>query len=267
MRNGMTLTGIRALVLDMDGVLWRGNEALPGLVAFFDWLKTSGKKFVLASNNSTYFPEDYLLKLETMGVTGVLPSQILTSATATASYLLAHYPVGTRVFVVGMDGLRRVLTNAGFTLVDERVEIVVVGGDFEFTYAKAKQATLLIRGGAAFIGTNPDVTFPTPEGLVPGAGSIIAMITAATGKTPLLMGKPEPALFEAALRVLDELPEHTLMVGDRLDTDIFGAYRAGLRTALMLTGVSHPDDLADSPIQPDAVFETLDTLRLTLNKS
>ncbi len=256
----MSLKSIRAVISDMDGVLWEGNQPLPGIQALFAFLREQPLPFALATNNSTNSPANYVQKLAKMGVPDVPESSIITSSIATALYLQTRYPAGTRLYMVGMAGLREQLEKAGFVLADHDVQAVVSGGDFEFTYEKAKRATLLIRAGADFIGTNPDVTFPTPEGLVPGAGSILAMLEAATEQKPLVVGKPEPAMFEAALRILQTLPEETLMIGDRLDTDIAGAHHAGLQTALVLTGITQRDDLPDSPVQPDFVFETLEEL-------
>jgi 4-nitrophenyl phosphatase len=138
--------------------------------------------------------------------------------------------------------------------------IVVAGLDFKLNYDKLKRASLLIRGGAVFIGTNDDATFPMPEGLAPGAGSILALLRTSSGCEPLLMGKPNPPMFEAALRLLGTKPERTLMIGDRLDTDIAGAKRAGMRTALVLTGVSNQADVEDAADAPDAVFAGLPEL-------
>jgi 4-nitrophenyl phosphatase len=256
----MTLQHIRAVISDMDGVLWEGNQPLPGIQTLFAFLRERQLPFALATNNSTNSPANYVLKLAKMGVPDIPETSIITSSIATALYLQTRYPAGTRLYMVGMAGLREQLEKAGFVLADHDVQAVVSGGDFEFTYDKAKRATLLIRAGADFIGTNPDVTFPTPEGLVPGAGSILAMLEAATEKKPLVIGKPEPAMFEAALRILQTLPEETLMIGDRLDTDIAGAHHAGLQTALVLTGITQRDELPNSPVQPDFVFDTLEDL-------
>lgn len=256
----MSLKHIRAVISDIDGVLWEGSQPLPGIQSLFTFLRDRQIPFALATNNSTNSPANYVQKLAKLGVPDIPEQSIVTSSSATALYLQTRYPAGTRLYMVGMAGLREQLEKAGFVLADEDVQAVVAGGDFEFTYEKAKRATLLIRAGADFIGTNPDVTFPTPEGLVPGAGSILAMIEAAAGKKPLVVGKPEPAMFEAALRILQTLPEETLMIGDRLDTDIAGAHHAGLQTALVLTGITQREDLPNSDTQPDFVFDTLDDL-------
>ncbi|MCL4248683.1 MAG: HAD-IIA family hydrolase [Anaerolineae bacterium] len=256
----MTLANISGVVMDMDGVLWRGDVLLPGVHEWFSLLQTRAIPFALATNNSTKTPNDYVDKLARFGIGGVELHQIVTSSTTTVDYLRKHYPAGTTVFVVGGDGLRTLLVDAGFQLTDN-AQLVVAGLDPQLTYAKLKQATLLIRAGAEFIGTNDDRTFPTAEGLAPGAGSVLAAIQTATDQIPRTMGKPNAPMFEAALAILGTAPEQTLMIGDRLETDIAGAQRLGYRTALVLTGVATADDVAHGHIQPDAVYADLNTLR------
>jgi 4-nitrophenyl phosphatase len=254
------LSAIRAVLLDMDGVLWRGDQGLPGLGQLFAWLHTQSIPYALVTNNSSQHPEQYLAKLAGLGIHNVALERIMTSGAAAARYLQTHYPAGTRVHVVGMSGLRRLITEAGFTVVDDDARVVVSGIDREWTYAKAMVAMRLLRAGAEFIGTNGDATFPVPDGLAPGAGSILAMLSTASGKTPILMGKPEPAMFEAALHVVGQPANATLMVGDRLDTDIAGARALGLVTALLLSGVSQREDAAHSPTPPDYIFDDLPAL-------
>lgn len=256
----MDFHDIRGVVMDMDGVLWRGDQQLPGVEAFCQFLTQRGIPFVLASNNSSRSPADYVTKLAKMGVEGIVEQQIVTSGTTTVDYLLTHYAPGTAVHVLGGDGLKRIISAAGFTLRDHDVQVVVVGIDFDLTYEKLKRAALLIRAGADFIGTNDDVTFPAPEGLVPGAGSLIAALKTATDRQPLIMGKPGAPMFEASLRVMGTQPAQTLMIGDRLNTDIAGAQAVGLKTALVLTGVTAPGDLEHSATQPDTVYEDLPAL-------
>jgi len=258
----MKFNQISGVVLDMDGVLWRGDQALPGFHDAFAWFDEQAIPYALLTNNSGKTPAQYVAKFAAMGVLDMLPERILTSATATASYLSAHYPAGTRVYVVGMDGIRAALEEAGFDVVgaDGAAEVVVVGIDFEFTYAKLKHAALLIRGGADFIGTNGDKTFPSTEGLIPGAGSLLAMLETAAGVSPLVIGKPGLPMFEAALRVTGTPAAKTLMVGDRLDTDISGAQAAGMQTALLLSGVATPEDMATGEVWADVAFETLEAL-------
>ncbi len=251
---------IEALICDMDGVLWRGSMALPGLTELFDFFRASKIKFALATNNSRNTPADYVKKLADMGVAGVEPQHIVTSGTATVSYMKTRFPPGTSLYVIGGDGLKRMLSAAGFSLVEAGAEVVVCGIDFDFTYEKARTATLLIRAGAQFIGTNPDSSFPSPAGLVPGAGSLLAMIAAASGTSPTVIGKPERGMFDAALKQLGTRPQATLMVGDRINTDIMGAQALGIKTALVMTGVETEESLQSSEAQPDAVFRGLPEL-------
>lgn len=245
----------------MDGVLWRGNEALPGLIELFDFCKQNELPFILATNNSRKTQSDYVHKLAHLGVDGIQQHHIITSGTATADYLQMNYPAGTRLYVVGGDGLKQILAQAGFDLIEEgQAELVVVGIDFDMTYNRMRNAALQIRAGARFIGTNPDASFPSPSGLVPGAGSFLALLQTATDVKPLVIGKPEAAMFESALRMLGTQPHETLMLGDRIGTDITGAQAMGIRTALLLTGVETQETLANSPIQPDMVFDGLPEL-------
>jgi 4-nitrophenyl phosphatase len=241
-------------------VLWRGDEPLPGLVPFFEMLRSKNLLFALATNNSSKSPADYIGKLERMGVAGITIRQIITSGTVTMSYLQENFPPGSPLHVLGGDGLRRVITEAGFALGDEGVSAVVVGLDPQLTYEKLRRAALLIRAGAAFIATNADATIPSPDGLAPGAGSIVAALRTATDCEPLVIGKPGRPMFEAAVRLLGTSAEQTLMIGDRLATDILGAAQAGLRTALVLTGVSTRAEAAASPVQPDGIYNDLPAL-------
>lgn len=251
---------IKAIISDMDGVLWRGSQALPGMTQLFDLLFERELDFVLATNNSSRTQQDYVDKLASMGVSGLQPRHIVTSGTATVSALQRRYPADTPMHVLGGAGLKRMMTDAGFKLVDAGAEVVVCGVDFDLTYEKARTATLLIRAGARFIGTNPDPSFPAPEGLVPGAGSIIALIEAATGQSPTIIGKPERGMFDAALRQLEACPEETLMIGDRIGTDIAGAQALGIKTALVMTGVETEATLRESEVQPDMLFAGLPEL-------
>jgi len=257
----MIFSEIDAIIMDMDGVLWTGDLALPGLIPFFEMLRGRGIPFALATNNSGKSPATYVEKLAKSGVSGVRDEQIVTSGTATASYLQTRYPHGTPVHILGGDGLRQVMVEAGFTLADAGARAVVVGLDPQLTYDKLKRAALLIRGGADFIATNQDMTIPSSEGLAPGAGSLVAALRAATDCEPgVTIGKPGAPMFEAALRLLGARPEHTLMLGDRLNTDIEGAARLGLRTALVLTGVSTRAEAEAASRPPDGVYDNLLTL-------
>jgi 4-nitrophenyl phosphatase len=249
-----TLCSLQHLIIDMDGVLYRGDEAISGSVDLIDFMRGQGIDFVLATNNATRTPQQFVDKLAGMGVE-VHPDEVLTSALATAGYLTGIAPSGTRVFVVGMDGLRTALGEAGFVLVEEGAEFVVVGMDFTACYERLAQATFQIRAGAAFIGTNPDRTFPSERGIMPGAGSLLAFLEAATGVRPKVIGKPEAAMVEQALARMRARAATTAMLGDRLETDILAGQRAGMRTILVLSGVTDRALLAASEIQPDLVFK------------
>jgi 4-nitrophenyl phosphatase len=262
MPENLNLNDIQALIIDMDGVLWRGSEPLPGLTDFFDFLDQRSVPFTLATNNSTKTPHQYLEKLTSFGVT-LEPHQILTSSLATAAYLKREHEPGTKAYIVGQEGLHQALQEAGFTVLEnasQTADIVVAGAHFSLTYDNLKYATLLIRRGAQFFGTNGDLTFPTEEGLLPGAGSVLAAIEAATGVKPRVIGKPEPLMFDIAVERMGARPEQTAMVGDRLDTDILGGQRAGLKTILLTTGVDSKDSIHQKEIYPDATCGSLNEL-------
>lgn len=250
------------LVADMDGVLWRGDAELPGAADLLRYCQSRDLPFLLATNNASKRPEAYVERLAGMGVS-VPRDAILTSALATAAYLAQRYPERTPVYVVGGPGLAAALDEAGFELLPDagaQAELVVAGIDFDLTYDKLADAALQIRRGARFVGTNGDLTYPAEAGLLPGAGTVLAAIRAATGAEPTVIGKPEPAMFEIALERLATSPERTVMVGDRLDTDILGAQRAGMRTVLVATGVDDAESAADASIVPDLIVDDLPQL-------
>lgn len=231
------MSAIKALVLDMDGVLWRGDHPIGDLPAIMAAIAAKGLAVAYATNNATRTLAQFVDKLGLMGV-NAKPDQIYTSARATARYLAEQHPDGGAVFMIGEVGLQMALEAAGFTISDEQPLAVVVGLDSQVTYAKLRAATLRVRAGAPLIGTNPDRTLPTPEGLVPGAGAIIAAIEAATDTQANIIGKPQGAMLQDAMNDLGVAPEQTLMVGDRLETDIAAGQAVGCRTALLLSGVT-----------------------------
>ena len=257
---------IRALIIDMDGVLWHGTQAIPGLVEFFKTLNDLDIRYILATNNASLTPEQYVTKLANMGVT-VSQKQILTSGMATALYLSERVnPKETRVFVVGEDGATQPLLDLGFTLTglyevdnsdkpeQKGADIVVCGKDETLTWAKLATASLNIRAGASFIGTNADTTLPTEHGITHGNGAILAALEVATGVSPTIIGKPEPIIYQQALGLLGISPDETVALGDRLETDILGAVRTGIRSIMVLTGISSEADLQDSGYQPTWVM-------------
>jgi 4-nitrophenyl phosphatase len=258
----LNFDNIKALAIDMDGVLWRGDMPLPGLSRFFEFLDRRRLPFVLATNNASKTPEQYQAKLARFGV-AITPDHVLTSSLATAAYLRGEFNNGGCVYVLGGEGLRQAMRDAGFTVLEDAsqpAEAVVAGIDFNLTYDKLKYATLLIQRGARFVGSNGDVTFPSEEGLYPGAGSILAAVQAATRVKPVVIGKPEPWMFEIAVQKMGSQVEQTAMIGDRLETDILGGQRSGLKTILVTTGVDNHQSIAQKQIQPDAILSGLDEL-------
>jgi len=226
-----------ALVLDMDGVLWQDNQPLVDLPQVFAVIDRVGWQVVYATNNSTRTPQQYVEKLNAMGVHAA-KEQVLTSSMTVAYLMKKAFPNGGPVFIVGETGLIQAMEESGFYHSDDNVIAVVAGMDRSLTYAKMADASLHIQAGAAFYATNSDLTFPTPQGLLPGAGSVIAMLQAASGKDPLWAGKPEPTMYQMVFDQLGLPPQRVLAVGDRFETDIVGGQRAGCQTALVLSGVT-----------------------------
>jgi 4-nitrophenyl phosphatase len=252
-----TLTDITHLIIDMDGVLYRGDQPLPGLREFFAFLRQKPIPFILATNNSTRTPQEVVDKLARMGAE-VLPTEVLTSGQATARLLASEYQPGTRAHVFGMPSLRKAMVEEGFELADKDVAVVVASMDRDITYEKLKRAALLIRGGARFVATNRDPTYPSEEGLIPGTGSMIAALEAASGVEPMAVGKPEPHMFQLAMAEMGAKPETTATIGDRLDTDILGGQRAGLITMCVLSGSTTRAEA--EAFGPDFVFEDISQL-------
>jgi 4-nitrophenyl phosphatase len=259
-------TDIRALIIDMDGVLWHGDQPAPGLTDFFQTLRDQEIPFILATNNARLTQEQYVMKLANMGVQ-VSRDEILTSSMATALYLSEHTtPSQTRVYVIGEDGAKQPLIERGFTLTglyelnDDKdnpnmgADVVVCGMDRNLSWDKLATATLNIRQGAKFIGTNADTTLPTERGLTHGNGAILAAIEAATGITPTIIGKPEPIIYQQALSLLGIDPAYTVAIGDRLETDILGAVRTGIRSLMVLSGVSTEEDFKAADYRPTWVM-------------
>jgi 4-nitrophenyl phosphatase len=257
------LRAAKGFVLDMDGVLYRGNTLLPGVADFLNALDLRGIPYMLATNNSTATAVQYVAKLAALGIT-VDAEHILTSGMATRDYLLKTMPAGSGIYVVGAPALREQLFDGTpFHPVqygEETPAAVVVGLDVDFSYAKLKAANAAIRAGAMFIATNGDLTLPTEEGLVPGSGSIIAAVAAASGAEPTVIGKPEPVSLHQALDLMNVPPDQAVMIGDRLETDILAGHRAGMLTVMVLTGVSTRDDLATAPALPNLIFNDLPAL-------
>ena len=235
-----TFPNLRGVILDMDGVLWKDTQPIGNLPDLFNKMKKSGLGITLATNNATKTTDEYLEKLHGFGV-DLEPWQIINSSEAAGFLLRERFPQGGLVFVVGEASLKHILSSYGFTIssdLNPDTLAVVAGMDRTLTFEKLRTAALLIRRGALFVGTNPDRTFPTPDGLIPGAGSILAAIETATDTRPIIAGKPASPMFTLAIDRLSLAPEDVLCVGDRLETDIAGGQSVGCKTALVLSGVT-----------------------------
>ena len=254
----LDLSQLRGLILDMDGVIWKKYHPLGDLKAIFERIAEQGRKVILATNNSTQTPAHYLGLLAEFDVE-LDPWQVIGSSQATAHYLSAKHPAGGPVYIVGEVGLHQALAEANFqhSTDEEDVLAVVVGLSLGIDYVTIARAAQLIRGGAAFIGTNPDKTFPTPQGLYPGAGVMLAAVESASGAKPTVIGKPQSGMYQVALERLGTSPTETLVVGDRLETDIAGAQRMGCHTALVLSGVASLTDAQIWSPRPDIIAQDL----------
>lgn len=241
-----------SFLVDLDGVLRRGNQVIKGAQE----LLTIMDDYMIVTNNSTRTSDMYSEELSHIGLS-ISPENIFTSARATALFLKENRDY-TTAWVVGEKGLLQEIRGIGLTITQD-CECVVVGWDRTLTFEKLATACLAIRGGAEFIGTNPDLTYPSEKGIIPGCGSILAFLTACTNVNPLVIGKPNPLIMELALKNLKS--NSCYIVGDRLDTDIQAGINAQLKTILVLTGVETRESLQSSQIKPDFVVENLKDLR------
>jgi len=254
---------IQALILDMDGVIWRSDAPIGDLPSIFHRIAARGLKYVFATNNGSKTPRQYEAKFREFGVT-IEPEQIVTSAICMAHMLAQDFPDRGKVFLVGGDGVREALKQAGFEVLPiehaQEARALVMGIDWEINLQKMNEAALLLRRGVPFYATNPDKTYPTPRGEIPGAGAWISVVTTATGVDPIFAGKPLPYLMELALEQLGTVRDETLVVGDRLETDIVAGQAAGCPTALVLSGISKLDQAKSWEPQIDIIAEDLTTL-------
>lgn len=251
---------VKLLIFDLDGVIYRGNSLLPGARETIETLRKRGKLLAFLTNNSTQTRLQYQRKLSRMGIK-VSVKEIFTSAWGTALFL--REKGFSKALVIGENGLRKELSRAGIKVVsspDEEVDCVVVGLDRRFNYKKLCYAFQAVKKGAMFIATNKDYTFPLEDRIVPGGGSIVASLQWALNMEPLLIGKPSTFLLEMILSFYGVDKSQAVMVGDRLDTDIEMGKRAGMKTILVLTGVTSAEELRGSSLKPDAVIKNLEEI-------
>ncbi len=242
-------------ICDMDGVIYHGNQLLPGVTEFVNWLHAEQKKFLFLTNSSERSPRDLHHKLKRLGL-DVGEDHFYTSALATAAFLASQHPNGT-VYVIGESGLTNALYDAGLTNNDINPDYVVVGESHDYTYERICRAVKLVMKGAKLIGTNPDLTGPVEGGIAPATGALMAPIELATGSKAYYVGKPNPLIMRNALKKLGCRREETVIIGDRMDTDIIAGVESEIETILVLTGVSSENDLKHFAYRPTHILKDL----------
>ncbi|MDT4989410.1 MAG: 5-nucleotidase [Micromonosporaceae bacterium] len=240
---------------DMDGVLVREEHALPGAAEFLARLIERDRRFLVLTNNSIFTPRDLSARLARSGLR-IPEESIWTSALATATFLADQLPHGS-AYVIGEAGMTTALHEIGYTLTDRDPDFVVLGETRTYSFEAITRAIRLIEGGARFIATNPDVTGPSEEGPLPATGSVAALITKATGRDPYFVGKPNPMMLRSALNKIEAHSENTVMVGDRMDTDVVAGIEAGLDTILVLSGSTRRGDIERFPWRPGRVLDSI----------
>ena len=251
----MTEREIHSWLMDMDGVLVREEQAIPGADAFLARLRERGAPFLVLTNNSTYTRRDLAARLQVSGL-DVPEAAIWTSALATARFLESQRPEGS-AFVIGEAGLTTALHEAGYTLTDRSPDYVVLGETRTYSFERITRAIRLIADGSRFIATNPDATGPSTEGPLPATGSVAALISRATGVEPYFVGKPNPLMMRSALNAIDAHSETAAMIGDRMDTDIVSGLEAGMETILVLTGVTTREEAERHPYRASRIVDSV----------
>ena len=246
---------VETWLTDMDGVLVHEGQPVPGAPDFVNKLRTSGRPFLILTNNSIYTARDLQARLRRLGF-DVPEAAIWTSALATAEFLNGQRPGGT-AYVIGEAGLTTALHEVGYILSDHDPDYVVLGETRTYSFEAITSAIRLINDGARFICTNPDPTGPSSEGALPAAGSVAALISKATGVEPYFIGKPNPMMMRSALNTIDAHSETTAMIGDRMDTDVLCGLEAGLQTILVLTGISTRAESERYPYRPSRVVDSV----------
>jgi NagD protein len=250
-----TRADIECWLTDMDGVLVHDNRPVPGAAELLQQWTDTGTPFLVLTNNPVFTPRDLSARLARSGLS-VPEDRIWTSALATAEFLRSQHPGGA-AFVIGEAGLTTALHEAGYVMTETDPDYVVVGETRNYSFDRITQAIRMINNGARFIITNPDATGPTPWGVVPATGSFAALISHATGKTPYVVGKPNPMMFRSAMNRIGAHSENTGMIGDRMDTDVVAGIEAGLHTVLVRTGISDDAEVERYPFRPDEILDSV----------
>jgi NagD protein len=251
---------VKNYITDMDGVLVKGLQIVPGADRFIARLQELGREYLVLTNNSLYTPRDLAHRLHTAGLE-IPTERLFTSAMATADFLQSQRPEGT-AFVIGASGLTQAIHDIGYVITEVEPDYVVLGETKGYNYEAVTKAIRLIEGGARFIATNPDVSGPSETGTVPGCGAMAALIEKASGKAPFYVGKPNPLMMRSALNYLNVHSEDTVMVGDRMETDIVAGVESGMRTILVLSGVTRREDIDRFPYRPTWVLESVAEVEL-----
>ena len=250
----------RNYLIDMDGVLLQGNTMIPGADAFIARLHERQAEYLVLTNNPMYTPRDLSHRMHIIGL-AVPPERIFTSAMATARFLQSQRPNGT-AFVIGESGLTEAIHGIGYVITEHDPDYVVLGETHSYVLEHITRAVRLVARGAHFIATNPDAVGPTESGIVPACGAMAALIERATGKSPFFVGKPNPLMMRTALNYLGVHSETTVMVGDRMDTDIIAGVESGIETILVLSGVTREKDVAHYPYQPTHIASSVADIAL-----
>jgi len=243
----------KGYICDMDGVIYHGNRLVDGAKDFVEWLKNEGKKFLFLTNSSAKSPKELQQKLSRLGI-AVGEDDFITSAQATASFLASQNP-NVGVYVIGESGLINALYDAGFYMDQTHPTYVIVGESRTYNFEQVELAVHLVLGGAKLIGTNSDLTGPSEKGVAPACRALVAPIEMATDRKAYFIGKPNPLIMRHAIKKLGCELEDTLIVGDRMDTDIIAGIESGIETVLVLSGITKREDLAMFPYQPSHVLE------------
>ncbi len=251
-KTAMDITSKKGFICDMDGVIYHGNRILPGVPEFVEYLQKENKRFLFLTNSSERSPMELRLKLQRMGL-DVTEDHFYTSALATAHFLATQKP-GCTAYVIGEPGLMNALYEAGIVMNDVNPDYVVVGETRNYNYESIIRAVRLVFGGAKLIGTNPDLTGPSEQGIIPACRALTSPIEMTTGQSAYFLGKPNPLMMRTALKILGVATEDAVIVGDRMDTDIVAGIESEIETALVLSGVTAIPDLVKFPYGPDYIY-------------